>query len=351
MRRPDGRALAVSHQPLPNGGWVATYEDVTERRRTEERVAFMAHHDVLTGLPNRALYRERIEELLRRDQSGRRRRRCCCSTSTISRRSTTRSATAPATRCCGRWRSGCGGDARRRPGGAAGRRRVRRHPVARRRAVDAGRLADRIVAAISEPYEIDGERVLVGASVGIAIEPHEGATADLLLKYADMALYRPRRTGAATYCFYEPRMDEKARSRRALSADLRDAIRLGQLEVHYQPLVGLRDRPGGGFEALLRWRHPERGLIPPGAVHPDRRGDRPDLGDRRLGAAAGVPEATGWPRRVGVSVNLSPRQFQDGNVAGVVEGALDAKRFGAGAAGTGDHRIAAVAGRDACWRC
>ena len=98
---PDGRALAVSHQPLANGGWVATYEDVTERRRTEQRVAYMAHHDVLTGLPNRALYRQRIEELLRRDQSGKPRSRCCCSTSTISRKSTTRSATAPATRCCG----------------------------------------------------------------------------------------------------------------------------------------------------------------------------------------------------------------------------------------------------------
>jgi predicted signal transduction protein with EAL and GGDEF domain len=176
---------------------------------------------------------------------------------------------------------------------------------------------------IGEPYEIEGERVLVGASVGIAVEPECGASAELLLKYADMALYEAKANGRATWCFYEARMDLLVQTRRALSADLRDAIRLGQLEVHYQPLINLGAERIAGFEALLRWRHPERGLVSPGQFIPiaEETGLISVIGDWVLRQAC--QEAVRWPEPVSVSVNLSPRQFRNNNVARAVKAALD----------------------------
>jgi EAL domain-containing protein (putative c-di-GMP-specific phosphodiesterase class I) len=144
-----------------------------------------------------------------------------------------------------------------------------------------------------------------------------------LLKYADMALYQAKANGRAGFCFYDPAMDQQMQTRRALSADLRDALALGQFEVHYQPLVDLQEERICGFEALIRWRHPERGLVSPAQFIPlaEETGLIQTIGEWVLREAC--TEATRWPPQVKVAVNLSPRQFRGNDVARAVVRALE----------------------------
>jgi diguanylate cyclase (GGDEF)-like protein/PAS domain S-box-containing protein len=322
--RPDQKVLAVSHQPMPDGAWVATYEDVTERRRAEARIAFMAHHDALTGLANRVLYRQRIEYIVATggedsgdiavllldldhfkevndtlghgvgdallEAVGLRLRGCTRESDLVAR---------------------LGGD----------EFAVIQFPATQ--PAEAATLAERIVETIGKPYAIEGERVLVSASIGVAVARVAGASAELLLKYADMALYQAKANGRAGFCFYDPAMDQQMQTRRALSADLRDALALGQFEVHYQPLVDLQEERICGFEALIRWRHPERGLVSPAQFIPlaEETGLIQTIGEWVLREAC--TEATRWPPQVKVAVNLSPRQFRGNDVARAVVRALE----------------------------
>lgn len=320
---PGGRTLAVSHQPLSNGGWVATYEDVTERRRREDQIAYLALHDPLTGLPNRVSYRRRIEQLMGQE----------------------RGAEAPLSvllldldhfKEVNDTLGHGAGDALLREVSQRLRAVTRESDLVARLGGDefaviqspgvtaqsAAGLAERIVAAVGAPYEIDGERVVVGVSVGIAIEPEEGASAELLLKCADMALYEAKASGRGTWCFYESRMDEIVQTRRALSADLRDAVRLDQLIAHFQPVVDLVTGRVAGFEALLRWNHPDRGLVSPAHFIPiaEETGLIVPIGAWVLRAAC--EEAMRWPGYVRIAVNLSPRQFRGGKVARTVRDEL-----------------------------
>jgi diguanylate cyclase (GGDEF)-like protein len=320
---PDGLALAVSHQPLVDGGWVATYEDVTERRRAAARIAHMAHHDALTGLPNRLLYRQRVDDII----EGRWPHEGHVSVllldldnfkdvnDTLGHGMGDALLEAVALRLltCSRQ-----ADLVARLGGDEFA--VIQAPGTQPK--DAARLATRIVDAIGTPYDIDGTRVQISASVGIAVEPMEGATADLLLKFADIALYQAKANGRATYCFYEPAMDQVLQARRALTADLREALALGQFEVHYQPLIDLQRDRIAGFEALIRWRHPQRGLVPPAQFIPlaEETGLITLIGQWVLRQACA--EAVGWPPQVKVAVNLSPRQFRGDDVTRLVIGAL-----------------------------
>jgi diguanylate cyclase (GGDEF)-like protein len=322
--RPDGKAFAVSHQPLPEGGWVATYEDVTERRRTEAQIAHMAHHDALTGLPNRALYRRRIEEILSYPRDGQGKLSVLLLdldhfkeiNDTLGHGAGDALLEAVALRLRGCTREA---DLVARLGGDEFA--IIHNPGLAAR--DVTRLAERVLLAIGEPFDIDGERVVMGASVGIAVEPEDGASGELLLKYADLALYQAKASGRGMWCFYEPEMDARVQTRRAISADLREALRLGQLEVQFQPLIDLARSRVGGFEALLRWRHPERGLVPPVQFIPlaEETGLIVPIGDWVLRQAC--IEATQWPEEVKIAVNLSPRQFSGGNVARMVQSALD----------------------------
>src|SRR5262249_29552626 len=132
----------------------------------------------------------------------------------------------------------------------------------------AGTLAERLIATLSEPYDIDGHHVVIGASVGIALAPEDGSNPDQLLRSADMALYRAKTVGRGTYCFFEPEMDAQLQSRRALELDLRRALVEGQFEIFYQPLVDAQTETITCCEALLRWRHPLRGTVPPGEFVP-----------------------------------------------------------------------------------
>jgi diguanylate cyclase (GGDEF)-like protein len=185
-----------------------------------------------------------------------------------------------------------------------------------------GYLARSIVESLSLPYEIKGHSVLIGASVGIAIAPVDAADPDSLLKNADLALYRAKGDGRGAYQFFELSMDVKAQERRALEMDLRAALKNEELKVFFQPLIGTRDHDITGFEALLRWQHPRRGLVPPGDFIEcaEQWGLIGKIGEWVLGEAC--KQAASWPAPLTVAVNLSPNQFTSGDLVGQVERAL-----------------------------
>jgi diguanylate cyclase (GGDEF)-like protein len=185
-----------------------------------------------------------------------------------------------------------------------------------------GYLARSIVESLSLPYEIKGHNVLIGASVGIAIAPVDAADPDSLLKNADLALYRAKGDGRGAYQFFELSMDVKAQERRALEMDLRAALKNDELKVFFQPLIGTSDHGITGFEALLRWQHPRRGLVPPGDFIEcaEQWGLIGKIGEWVLGEAC--KQAVSWPAPLTVAVNLSPNQFASGDLVGQVEKAL-----------------------------
>ncbi len=185
------------------------------------------------------------------------------------------------------------------------------------------RLAERIIETISAPCNVDGHDVSVGASVGIAIGQANGESgADKFLKSADIAMYRAKADGRGTYRIFDPEMDAVVQARRLLERDMRAALAQHGFRLHYQPLVDLRTRKVTGFEALMRWHHPERGVVSPGEFIPmaEEIGLIVPLGEWALRQACA--DATRWPRPVGVAVNLSPIQFAKGNLVATVVSAL-----------------------------
>ena len=171
-------------------------------------------------------------------------------------------------------------------------------------------LATRIIDSLSAPHHLDGQEVGVGTSIGIAVSPVDGTDPDELMRNADLALYRAKHDGRGTHRFFEKAMDERMQARRGLERDLRRALANGEFELYYQPLIDLQRDEISGFEALLRWNHPERGKVSPAEFHPRGRGDRPDRADRRMGPAQACVEAASWPDHIKVAVNLSSAQFK-----------------------------------------
>jgi len=189
---------------------------------------------------------------------------------------------------------------------------------------EAGELARRLVAAIGEPFEVEGHQLNVGTSIGIALSPQDSDDPDGLLRNADLALYRAKADGRGTHRFFEPAMNDRAQARRALELDLREALGRGEIELHYQPQVGLASGRIAGFEALARWRHPTRGMVSPADFIPlaEEIGLIAPIGEWVLRQACA--QAATWPGEVKVAVNLSPAQFRSANLVGVVVGALAA---------------------------
>jgi diguanylate cyclase (GGDEF)-like protein len=318
-----GRALSVSHQPMAGGGWVATYEDISDRRQAEARIRFMAHHDALTGLPNRLLFRERMEAVLERIRRPSDAVAVLCLdldyfkdvNDTLGHPAGDVLLEAVARRLRGCIR---GGDLASRLGGDE----FAVLQFSEEQPADAESLARGIIEALREPYDIEGQPAIVSVSIGIAIARESGIGADMLLKCADLALYRAKADGRGTYRFFEARMDAEIQARRAIELDLRQALARSELEVFYQPLFDLRRRQVSGFEALLRWRHPERGMIPPTQFIPiaeDLRLINP-IGEWVLLRACG--DAASWPEHIKISVNLSPMQFRADDLVPAVERAL-----------------------------
>jgi diguanylate cyclase (GGDEF)-like protein/PAS domain S-box-containing protein len=298
--------------------------DTTERRRAEARLAFMAQHDGLTGLPNRTMLRQRIDE-----------------TMGLSRRSGARVAVVCLDlddfKTINETLGHAVGDKVLRGLAKRLRSSLREEDVVGRlgadefvvvqsgiqRPEDASDLARRLIAAVTEPYLIEGHSVAVSARAGIAIAPGDGDDAEKLLKNADMALSRAKGEAGMTFSFFEAAMDARAQTRRRLEADLRAAIDAELLRPHYQPLIDLKTGQITGFEALVRWLSPERGFVSPGEFIPvaEETGLINPIGGLVLRRACG--EAAGWPDPVRVAVNLSPLQFRTGNLLAMVMDALN----------------------------
>ncbi len=307
----DGRAVVISASPTPDGGVVVTHEDITERRRVEAEIEHLAHFDVLTGLPNRVTFRAATNEVLGR--LGEEEQAALLYVDLDDFKTVNDTLGHPIGdrllgEVAGRLTAAIGeGDVVSRLGGDefAVVQTGLFQPMA---ATD---LAARLIASLSEPYEIDGHQIVIGASIGIAVAPDDATESDVLLKNADLALYRAKREGRGVHRFFEPEMDARMQHRRALEFDLRRALDNGEFEVFYQPLVGADTTRIHGFEALLRWHHPERGLVSPADFIPlaEETGLIGAIGAWVLRTAA--CEAATWPGDVHVAVNISPVQFKN----------------------------------------
>jgi diguanylate cyclase (GGDEF)-like protein len=307
----DGRFLSIMHEPIPGGGWLSTFEDVTERRLAEDKVAHMARHDALTNLPNRLLFREQLEHTLARLHRGEQAAVLSIDLDRFKHVNDTLGhpvgdelliAVAQRLRECTRE-----GDTIARLGGDEF---VIVQVATDLQPAETIALASRIVDVIGEPFEIGGSLIVVGASVGIAMAPADGADPDQLLKNADLALYRAKSDGRGTYRFFEAEMDARAQARRLLELDLRAAIAQGEFELHYQPILDLSTDTIVSVEALVRWNHPRRGLVAPLEFIPlaEETGLIVPLGEWILRQACS--EAAKWPHGISVAVNLSPAQFK-----------------------------------------
>jgi diguanylate cyclase (GGDEF)-like protein/PAS domain S-box-containing protein len=299
--------------------------DVTERKQAEARIAYMAHHDALTDLPNRVLFHERLDELLARvRRSGENLAVHCLDldhfkgvNDTLGHPIGDELLKTVAQRLRGCLRDS---DLVARLGGDEFA--VVQWPVSS--PTEASAMATLLIDVVSKPYEVHGHEFVVGASIGIALAPHDGDTADVLLRNADMALYRAKAEGRGTAHFFEPEMDRRIQARRMLELDLRKAFANGEFELYYQPLISLNTNAVSGFEALLRWHHPERGMVPPIEFIPlaEEIGLIVPLGEWVLRTACA--EAIRWPGDFKVAVNLSPAQFRS---RGVIKAVLTALAY------------------------
>ena len=299
--------------------------DVTERKQAEARIAYMAHHDALTDLPNRVLFHERLDELLARVRRNGENLAVHCLdldhfkgvNDTLGHPIGDELLKTVAQRLRGCLRDS---DLVARLGGDEFA--VVQWPVANPN--EASAMANVLIDVVSKPYEVHGHEFVVGASIGIALAPDDGDTADVLLRNADMALYRAKAEGRGTAHFFEPEMDRRIQARRMLELDLRKAFANGELELYYQPLISLNPDAVSGFEALLRWRHPERGMVPPVEFIPlaEEIGLIVPLGEWVLRTACA--EAVRWPGDFKIAVNLSPAQFRS---RGVVKAVLTALAY------------------------
>jgi len=320
----DGRSIQIVNRPLVAGGWVATLEDITERRRSDERIAHLAHYDALTDLPNRALFREQLEQALRRVQRGEQLAVLYIDidefksvNDTLGHSVGDELLKAVADRLRGCLRKT---DIVARLGGDE----FAIIQTGLKRPADTTELVTRIYEAIRAPYECVGHLLTTDASIGIALAPEDGTDLDQLLKNADLAMYGAKADGRRTYRFFEPGMDARVKALRTLELDLRQAITDGGFEIHYQPLVNLRDNKVTGCEALLRWRHPKLGMISPAEFIPvaEDTGLINQLGEWVLTTACA--EAATWPDHIRVAVNVSPVQFRSQTLALKVAAALAA---------------------------
>jgi diguanylate cyclase (GGDEF)-like protein len=321
---PDGdRTIAVSRRMMADGGSVVILEDVTERKRAQERITHLAKFDELTGLANRAQFRERINAMLATVHE--RQNHVTIHLIDLDRfKSINDTLGHPIgdkllKEVALRLSTVIGpGDMITRFGGDEF---VVLQAVTKRRE-DAEWLAQRLARTLKEPFEIDGHRMDIGASIGIAMAPIDGVNADELLKKADMALYAAKNGGGGGHRFFAMDMEEAVQKRRALELDLRDALASEQFQLNYQPLVDLRTGRVTTCEALLRWTHPVRGEVPPAVFIPvaEETGLIIAIGDWALNRAC--VEAATWPHGVKVAVNLSPVQFRERRLALQVVSAL-----------------------------
>ena len=321
---PDGdRTIAVSRRLMSGGGSVVILEDVTESKRAQERITHLAKYDELTGLANRNQFRERINGMLAAMHKRKNHvaihlidlDRFKAINDTLGHPIGDKLLKEVASRLKTVIRPG---DMITRFGGDE----FVVLQVGTERYQDAKWLAERLARTLKDPFDIDGHRIDIGASIGIAMAPMDGVDADQLLKKADMALYAAKNGGGGDHRFFALEMEEAAQERRALELDLREALVSEQFHIYFQPLVDLRNGRVTTCEALLRWEHPKRGMVPPAIFIPiaEETGLIIALGEWALQRAC--VEAAKWPKSVKVAVNLSPVQFRDRGLALQVVSAL-----------------------------
>jgi diguanylate cyclase (GGDEF)-like protein len=320
----DRRIVSVSRRSMSDEGWVEIHQDITAQKRAEAELDHLARYDSLTGLANRALFTEKASDALVRmrdrgegfsillldldrfknvnDSLGHsvgdtllklvaeRLRHVVSEGDVVAR---------------------FGGDEFAILHGSGGGRR------------DAAiALADGLLAIITEPYDLDGRRVTIGTSVGITFAPKDGVEADVLIKNADLALYKAKSEGGDRYRLFEPSMDAEARERQELEDDLRKAIARDEFELHYQTIVDVEKKECRAVEVLLRWRHPSRGLLAPSQFIDlaEESGLIVPLGERILRKACA--DAVTWPSHVKLAVNIAPAQFEQCDLPALLRSAL-----------------------------
>jgi diguanylate cyclase (GGDEF)-like protein/PAS domain S-box-containing protein len=308
------------------GHLITVFEDVTDRRQAEERVVHMALHDALTDLPNRTHFQARLREAMARVARGERLAVHCLDLDNFKNINDAlghavgddllRSVAARLRGCVREI------DAVARLGGDEFA--IIQNPIDG--AADAADLAQRVRDAIGRPFDLGGVQAVVNASIGIALAPGDASEPEALLKQADMALYAAKAEGRGVYRFFQAEMDERMRLRHEIEHDLRDAITAGELRLHYQPVIDIASGEVCGLEALLRWPHAQRGLIPPGEFISiaEESGLIIPLGEWVLRRA--LADAARWPEHVRVAVNLSPVQFRSSDLAQTVIAACAAAR-------------------------
>jgi diguanylate cyclase (GGDEF)-like protein len=320
---PDGRAFSVVNKPIAGGGWLATHEDVTERQRSEERIAHMARHDALTDLPNRILLLEQLNHEIKRVKRGECLAVLCLD---LDQFKSVNDALGhhigdELLKLVGDRLRGCTRelDIVARMGGDE----FAIIMTQMEQAADAASLSKRVRDSVIKPYQIEGHQIVTDISIGISVAPMDAVESDELLRNADMALYDAKADGRGTYRFFEPEMNTRMKVRRELEMDLRKALATEQFALHYQPLVVLETNEVNAFEALLRWNHPTRGLISPADFIPiaEETGLIVPLGEWVLKSAC--TEAVNWPEHIKVAVNLSPAQLNCRNLVGMVTSALN----------------------------
>jgi diguanylate cyclase (GGDEF)-like protein len=322
VRLRDGRVIRLVNHPMEGGGWVSTHEDVTEEKLAEQRISYTAYVDELTGLPNRKVFCQQLEQELKRVQRGERLAVLYLDLDYLKQVNETLGHPAGdklLTNVADRLR-GCVRDidlvARLSGDEFAIILKLLDQPS------DAAALAMRVRDAIREPFDLDGHQVTVDISIGISMAPNDATKLDELMKTADMALYEAKNIGRGTDCFYAPEMNARIQARGKLEQDLQSAFANGEFELFYQPIVNLDDDKITSFEALLRWNHPERGLVSPAEFVPvaEDIGLIIPLGEWVLRTACS--EAATWPDDIRVSVNVSSVQLTNKNLVNVVVGAL-----------------------------
>jgi len=319
----NGRIILVTNQPLADGGWVDIQEDVTEKTRAQERIAWLARHDPLTETANRFHMREMLEQELKDLADG---SWLAIHLIDLDRFKEVNDTLGHAA-----------GDALLKAVAKRMRSTVRENDFVGRlggdefAVVQAGVIADeqvsslavRLLKVLNSPFRVLGHTVRVGASIGVVMAPEHGTDPDSLLKKADLALYRVKSGGRGTYALYSPEFEQAANARVGLEQDLRGALAAGELELHYQPIINVDTREVTSLEALMRWRHPKLGPVSPTNFIPiaEDTGLILELGEWALHRAC--QDAMSWPDNVKVTVNLSALQFAEGDPAAMTARALE----------------------------